>query len=448
MPLKNRHRVLIVDDEESITHALHRLFRNADYEISTALSGKDALAILHGSDRPFSLIISDQRMPEMTGVEFLAEAKKIFPDAIRVLLTGYADVDAIIDAINRGGVHRYISKPWNDQDMLFQVEQSLERYELVEENRRLLELTNKQNLELSELNKDLESKVKEKASEIIRKNDTLTRLNLELEANLYSTVKAFSSFAERQDPVLAGHERRVGHIASEIAKALKYPENEVIHVEIAGLLHDIGKIGFSHRLMDYKEDEWSAADKEAYRKHPRNGQDIVQFIKKLDHVGIMVRTHHERYDGLGFPDKLKDEEIPLGARIVAVADAYDKIVNLKIDLDKAITKMKEENTKLEGEPLLRQAAVLHLRQESLLKYDPDVTKVLLTIIREKKLIPEGYKIVTLNELEQGMILTKPLYSSSGRFLLPPQTAMTVGYIQKLKMLSVNDPVTEDIFVQR
>ena len=110
--------------------------------------------------------------------------------------------------------------------------------------------------------------------------------------------------------------------------------------------------------------------------------------------------------------------------------------------------MKEENTKLEGEPLLRQAAVLHLRQESLLKYDPDVTKVLLTIIREKKLIPEGYKIVTLNELEQGMILTKPLYSSSGRFLLPPQTAMTVGYIQKLKMLSVNDPVTEDIFVQR
>lgn len=448
MPPKHSHRVLIVDDEESITHALNRLFRNADYEISTALSGKDALAILRNSDRPFSLIISDQRMPEMTGVEFLAEAKKIFPDAIRVLLTGYADADAIIDAINRGGVYRYISKPWNDQDMLFQVQQSLERYELVEENRRLLELTNKQNLELNELNRDLEGKVKEKTNEIIRKNDTLTRLNLELEANLYSTVKAFSSFAERQDPVLAGHERRVGHISSEIAKTMKYPENEIAHIEIAGLLHDIGKIGFSHRLMDYKEKDWNAADKEAYRKHPCNGQDIVQFIKKLDHVGIMVRTHHERYDGLGFPDKLKREEIPLGARIIAVADAYDKIINLKIDLDNAITKMKGENTGLEGESFLQEAAILHLQQESSLKYDPDVTKILLAIIKEKKLVHGGYKIVSLNELEQGMILTKPLYSSSGRFLLPAQTPMTFGYIQKLKMLNVNDPIIEDIFVQR
>jgi HD-GYP domain-containing protein (c-di-GMP phosphodiesterase class II) len=162
----------------------------------------------------------------------------------------------------------------------------------------------------------------------------------------------------------------------------------------------------------------------------------------------MVRTHHERYDGLGFPDKLKEEEIPLGARIVAVADAYDKIVNLKIDLDKAITKMKAENTRLEGESFLQQAAVLHLRQESLLKYDPDVVKALLAVIKEKKLVPEGNKIVTLDELKHGMILTKPLYSSSGRFLLPAQTTITSGYIQKLKMLSVNDPITEDIFVQR
>ncbi len=111
MALKYKHKLLLVDDEESITKALHRIFRREGYEIYTASSGQKGLEVLKEDKKPFSLIISDQRMPGMTGAQFLEKAKKIFPNAIRILLTGYSDMDAIVDAINKGEIHRYLTKP-------------------------------------------------------------------------------------------------------------------------------------------------------------------------------------------------------------------------------------------------------------------------------------------------------------------------------------------------
>ncbi len=148
MALKYKHRLLVVDDEEYITKALYRIFRKEGYEIHTASSGQEALGVLKEAKKPFSLIISDQRMPGMTGVQFLEKAKKILPDTIRILLTGYSDMDATVDAINKGEIHRYLTKPWKDDDLLIQIKQALEQYELRAENRRLLALTRRQNREL------------------------------------------------------------------------------------------------------------------------------------------------------------------------------------------------------------------------------------------------------------------------------------------------------------
>ena len=145
MALKYKHTLMFVDDERAITKALHRLFRKDGYHILTASSGMEGLELLEKAKNPISLIISDQRMPQMNGAQFLERAKKIFPDAIRFLLTGYSDMDAVVDAVNKGEIHRYLTKPWNDDDLLLQVRQSLEQFELLVENRRLLKLTNRQN---------------------------------------------------------------------------------------------------------------------------------------------------------------------------------------------------------------------------------------------------------------------------------------------------------------
>jgi response regulator RpfG family c-di-GMP phosphodiesterase len=224
-----------VDDEESITKSLCRLFRKEGYEIYTASSGQQGLDTLKEAGKPFSLIISDQRMAEMTGAEFLEKAKKVFPRAVRILLTGYSDMDAIVDAVNKGEVHRYLTKPWNDDDLLLQVRQSLEQYELVVENRRLLALTKDQNKELRELNNSLEEKVAERTREVTQKNEELSSLNRQLESNLYNTVRAFASLAEMLTPALEGHGRRVGALSRKIAQELRLPEEEVSQIEIAGL---------------------------------------------------------------------------------------------------------------------------------------------------------------------------------------------------------------------
>ena len=128
--LKYKHTILVVDDEKSITESLQRLFRKDRHQILMASNGQEGLELLQKREKPVSLIISDQRMPGMNGAQFLEKSKKISPETIRFLLTGYSDMDAIVAAINKGEIHRYLTKPWNDHDLMLHVRQSLEHYEL------------------------------------------------------------------------------------------------------------------------------------------------------------------------------------------------------------------------------------------------------------------------------------------------------------------------------
>lgn len=450
MALTYRHTLLIVDDETAILNALKRLFRRESYNILTASNGREGIEILRKVEMPVSLIISDQRMPEMTGSVFLEEAKRIFPDAIRFLLTGYSDMDAIVDAVNRGEIHRYIAKPWNDNDLIIQVRQSLEQFELRIENRRLLALTRKQNKELEELNRHLEKKVEERSGEIIQKNTELSRLNRELESNLFNTVRAFTSLAEMHAPLLAGHGRRVTFISREIAQILKLSEKEIIHTELAALLHDIGKLGFPQRLLEYREHEWTPRENELFQRHPEEGQTIVRFISSLDHVGLLIRSHHECFDGQGYPDHLSEESIPLGARIIAVADAYDKIVHLKVNgksyIREYLIEKKLTRDHLPEEETLQQAAIHHLKHYAFTRYDPDVVKAFLTLLRTKGIRIRVEKEVSIEGLKEGMVIARSLYTVKGRFLLPYNTVLTGEYIEKLEAIHQNDPVTGVIYV--
>jgi response regulator RpfG family c-di-GMP phosphodiesterase len=448
MEEKNRHTILLVDDEESITNSLNRLFRKEGYDILTASSPREAFEILKNHKNSLSLIISDQRMPEISGAKFLEKVKEFIPDAIRFLMTGYADMDAIIRAINQGEIHRYISKPWNDNDLLLQVRQALEQYDLTMENRRLLALTQKQNEELSELNRDLEKKVEERSHEIINKNKKLSVLNNELESNLYDTVRAFASLTEMHAPSLAGHGRRVGNLAREIATLFDLAENEITQIEIAGLLHDTGKIGLPNKLIEYGDSNLSPEEKKLFRRHPEEGQGIIRFIKKLSHVGLLVRSHHERYDGEGYPDKLAEDSIPLGSKIIAVADSWDRITKLKFN-SKAIIKdylneRKITQDEIVENELLQQAAIHHLKQNAFIVYDPDVVKVFLNLINTKGIKESQQKTLTVNELKKGMVLAISLYTSRGRFLLPHKTVLTGDLINKLKAIHKIDPIRDVI----
>lgn len=144
-----KQAIMFVDDEQNILNSLVRLFRNENYEIFTATSGADALKILE--DNEVSLIISDHRMPEMSGVEFLSKVIEITPDTIRIMLTGYADLEASIDAINKGEVYRFITKPWKDEELRLTVKQSIEYRDLMLANRTLTRTVKRQSQVLKKL---------------------------------------------------------------------------------------------------------------------------------------------------------------------------------------------------------------------------------------------------------------------------------------------------------
>lgn len=177
---EHQHTVLCVDDDENILHSLKRLFRKEGYRFLTATSGVQGLKILEENN--VQLIISDQRMPQMTGTEFLARVKEEHPDVIRIMLTGYTEVDSITESINRGHIYKFLLKPWNDENLKLDIRQCLEQYDLVQTNKILHEKVFQKNKELERINENLETLVQERTTELQIQNHALELSHAVLES--------------------------------------------------------------------------------------------------------------------------------------------------------------------------------------------------------------------------------------------------------------------------
>jgi len=165
-------KILCVDDERNVLRALQRVFFDADYEIMTALSAAEGMQILEAEGQ-IQLVISDYRMPGTTGVDFLREVCRLYPETIRIVLSGYADTASVVAAINEGQVYRFIPKPWQDDELKTIVEQALETYELRQKNRMLLDQLQQSNEQLRLINENLESLVAERTTELMFQNHAL-----------------------------------------------------------------------------------------------------------------------------------------------------------------------------------------------------------------------------------------------------------------------------------
>ena len=320
-PLKYRHSILLIDDEEAILDIMTMMLADEGYDLHTAGSAAEGLKILKESPN-FSLIISDHMMPGMTGVQFFAQAREICPTALRVLLTGYTDMDAMVDAINSGGIHLYLTKPWQRDELLYSINQMLSKAELIIENRRLDELVKKQNEELLELNKNLEEKVRLKTRHLDQRADELKTSYEKTRLILSGTVLAMSKIVESRDPYTAGHEQQVSGIAGLIAQKMSLSYDQVEAIRVAGSLHDIGKIGVPSEILT-KPGRLSWLEMEMIKTHTQNAYDILKTIEFPYPIAQIILQHHERMDGSGYPQGLKGEDILLEARIIGVADVLE-----------------------------------------------------------------------------------------------------------------------------
>lgn len=408
--------ILCVDDEPNILSSLRRLFRAKGFQVHIAEGGQAALALLE--TETVDLVISDMRMPEMDGAQFLERVRERWPDTVRLLLTGYADITSIIDAINRGEIYRYITKPWDDNDIVLIVRQALERKALEQEKKRLEALAMRQNEELKALNTSLEAKVEARTTELRVANDALQGANKKLKTSFVTSIKVFSTLIEMRGGNLAGHSRRVADLSRQIAQNLQLDSTLVQEIFVAGLLHEIGKVTFSDELLTTPVAMMTPTQQDAYRKHVVQAEQLLLPLQDLRHASEIITSQFERFDGTGFPGQLSADEIPIGARILMLVSDYD---NMQIGT-------------LTQRQLNPQQARIIIGHGSSKRYDPSVVKAFFDVLDGPS--REGAEkrrelTVPANDLKAGMVLSRDLITPSGLLMLTADHVLDTKIIQRI-----------------
>lgn len=385
--------LLAVDDEPNILAALRRLFRATGWRILTAGHAEEALALL--ATAPVDAVLSDMRMPGMDGVQFLERVSQGWPRTARLLLTGQAELGSTIAAINRGRLHRYITKPWNDEELLLTLRQVEQNQQLEADKLALERLTQQQNDELKALNAGLEIRVALRTEELAAANHRLKR-------NYLTSIKAFTALIELRSSAQVGHARQVADLTRRIAQQMSVDADTAHDLPIAALLHDIGHIGLSDAVLARPVNRLDPDELRRYRLHPILGEQALLASDDMQGVAPLIRGHHERWDGQGFPDGLRGAAIPLGARILAVADAFEDLRSGRID-GQALT------------PLDARRTVIAARGT---QFDPAVVDAFVSLFSTAPPKP-AVKTVRLRtaDLRAGQTLAQDFVSPEGVLLL-------------------------------
>ena len=287
---------LIVDDEPRLRQVLMHLMRGDGFHCVEAANGEEALAMLER--HPVSLVLSDLRMPQMDGLELLRQTRARWPDVAVVMITAVADVDVAVSCLAIGAMD-YLTKPFHLEEVRARVGQALEKRRLVLENR--------------DYQQSLQTRVAQQARR--------------LEELFLASIQSLAEALEVKDPYTRGHSVRVSDYSVIIARELGLDDEMLRQVELGGHVHDIGKIGVREEVLN-KPVKLTDAEYEHIMSHPVVGWRILAPLLSETPAALnIVRSHHERYDGRGMPDRLAGSQIPLEARIVAAADAFDAMTS-------------------------------------------------------------------------------------------------------------------------
>ena len=326
-------RILLVDDEPRVLSSFRRQMRGR-YDLATASSGREALDLLD-SEGPFALIISDLKMPGMDGLELLSRVRERHPFTLRIMLTGHADLENAISAVNRGSVFRILTKPCSPEDLHQAISDAMEQRRLIRMEQEVLGLR----------------RVKEA---------------------LEGAMLGFTALVEARDLYTAGHQRRVADLAGAIGRKLGLDEDRIAGLSMAAAMHDIGKVYVPAEFLN-KPTRLTPQEFEIIKTHPLVGRDVLVPVDLAWPVSEMVHQHHERLDGSGYPQGLAGEAILLEARIIAVADVMDAMSNRRPYRD----------------GLGIEATLEELETHAGSRYDPEAAAACVRLVRERGYPPNS-----------------------------------------------------------
>ncbi len=364
--MPDKPRILCIDDEANILTAIQRSLRRS-FDVHTAASGPVGLQILHNS-APFAVVVSDMRMPVMNGAVFLRNVARNHPDTVRILLTGFAELETVTAAVNEGHIYRFLTKPISGKDLATALEDGVRQHQLICSERVLLEQT------------------------------------------LTGCIHAMTEILSMANPAAFGRGTRIAHLATVLAAQLEIPDPW--QVEVAAMLSQIGCITLPQDTAArwYRGAELSNLERGMVAKLPEMTRKILGNIPRLEPVLEILYYSNKNFDGSGFPeDKVAGADIPLGARILKLA-------------------MRVEDLQSRGASAGMVQDDLHA---NIKHYDPEIFKVyakMATFNRGK----ETVRGVTLQELRTGMVFTEDVKSKAGLMLVAKGQECSESLLERIQ----------------
>lgn len=411
--------LLFVDDDPMVLAALRRAMRKEPYRIHIAESGKQALEIIDTHD--ITIVVSDMRMPNMNGAELLAEVRRVKPEIISLLLTGQADLTDTINAINSGGIFRFLSKPWDDLQLKAAIRAGVDIIATKRERDKLLGLTRRQNLVLAKINKGLSEKVNQNSAELEQSLSMVDASYNAMRDSIHGFVRLFSQLAESRDGMVAGIADNAALLGSILANRAALTEEGKIAVVHGILLHEIGKIMMPERVINKPESALSKIELELYRQYPANGYNMLMSIDYLREAAEVILQHRENWIGNGFPNRTPADQTSQEAKIAAVAIDYFAF---------------QAGTRT-GTPLGEGEALAAITKQADKLYDPSICELLPEALEEladrAAELEKGRK--RISALVEGDIVRRNLISKDGFMLVTAGTQLSEGMIDRLKDIS-------------
>ncbi|WP_448645332.1 HD domain-containing phosphohydrolase [Pseudomonas mediterranea] len=425
--------VLLVDDEESILNSLRRLLRSQPYEILLADSGAKALEIL--KERPVDLVMTDARMPNMDGATLLAQIRKLYPSTLRILLTGYADVDMMTKAINEGGLYRYLSKPWNDDELVQALRQALAHQHSESERQRLEALNREQNQQLKTLNATLEKRVASRTAELQQTADMLDLAYEELKRSYVTGTEVFSLIANLRLPKAKQTNRQIIELIRVYSRLHFLDESTDRDLTMAAALYNIGKLSWTDNMMVTPADMLHHNELDLYRSYPKQSESLLMTLDPMKDAARIILHHQERWDGSGFPDHLRGEAIPFGSRLLKLAVDF-------IELQRGLILERQMNS---------DEALVYIRKYAGKLYDPDMVedfiKACAEYLEDVTLSDPTVKVMTTRELASGMVLARNLNADNGMLLLNAGKVLSGPLVEKLIAFEAMEGARYSVFVK-
>ena len=406
-PPQHRLSLLLLDDEQDILNSLQRLLRR-DYKLICFTRPHDALAYLE--ENSVDIIMSDMRMQAMNGAEFLTLSRQMQPDAIRLLITGYSDIELTIKAINDGGVYSYINKPWENDKLKLTLAQAGEHYLLKQEKKALAQSLVRANDKLLALNQSLELKVSQRTRDL--QQSLATQKDL-----LHNVIDMMAATIEYRTGFSSSHHKRIALQCRATAAHMGLDEALCRRIYLCALLHDIGMIGLNDQEIASGNITGANFD-DAFMNHPVIGAAILDKITRLSPLTENIRHQNENVNGTGRPDHLSGDDIPLGARIIRVVKDFDFLIAGKQNPDKL--------------PVASAKARMHELAGCF--YDNQVLMHFFTLLSQRQ--PgedtEMQYSIGLEELKPGDVLSEDLVLDNGNIMLKTGQEINETIIEKLQ----------------